>query len=301
MKLREMNLNLLKTLHVLLKVRSVTLASQALYLTQPAVSMALKQLRDIFNDPLLVKGEGALFGLTYKAKQIQPELDKIIAELDALICLGDEALDMSTVEADVRIGSHARINMTVIPKLYHQIRQLAPGIRVTQSDVAYITDQHDTYSPYDVLIGPNFENVKSFTSEKLFDAEVICLSGNAELNKKNKLSLKDLKDNQHVILSYYSDYSLSAVNRALVEKGVDRKHNIVVYDAHIAGQLAKKYGLLLIDIKTKHQEMVKNYGLKQFHLPFDPPISTYHLAWKERDEKNPIISWIREQVVKAVN
>ncbi len=78
MNLHTLNLNLLKTLSVLLQTRSVTLASQALFLTQPAVSTALKQLRELFNDALLVKGEDGLLTLTHKAKIIKPKLDHIL-------------------------------------------------------------------------------------------------------------------------------------------------------------------------------------------------------------------------------
>ena len=49
--LRRIDLNLLLTLQALLAEKHVTRAALRLYKSQPAVSHALAQLRDIFQDP----------------------------------------------------------------------------------------------------------------------------------------------------------------------------------------------------------------------------------------------------------
>jgi hypothetical protein len=53
-RLHKVNLDLLPVLHELLRTRSVTRTAQSFHMTQPAVSRALRQLRDAFDDPLLV-------------------------------------------------------------------------------------------------------------------------------------------------------------------------------------------------------------------------------------------------------
>ena len=53
-RLHKVNLDLLPVLHELLRTRSVTRTAQSFNMTQPAVSRALRQLRDAFGDPLLV-------------------------------------------------------------------------------------------------------------------------------------------------------------------------------------------------------------------------------------------------------
>ncbi len=60
MELRRINLNLLKTLYVLFQTRSVSRTSHELFVSQLAVSIALKQLRVLFKDELLKK-EAAAF------------------------------------------------------------------------------------------------------------------------------------------------------------------------------------------------------------------------------------------------
>jgi len=79
----RLNLNLLRTLAVLLEQRNVTRAANTLRLTQSAISRQLAQLRDHFADPLLVR-EGNEFLLTVKAQQIKPGLQAILAQIENL-------------------------------------------------------------------------------------------------------------------------------------------------------------------------------------------------------------------------
>ncbi len=59
-ELRRIDLNLLLTLHALLTGKHVTRAAQRLHKSQPAVSYALAQLREHFNDPLLLRRKGQM-------------------------------------------------------------------------------------------------------------------------------------------------------------------------------------------------------------------------------------------------
>lgn len=58
--LRRLDMNLLLTLHALLTEQHVTRAAIRLHKSQPAVSHALAQLRDLFDDPLLVRRDAGL-------------------------------------------------------------------------------------------------------------------------------------------------------------------------------------------------------------------------------------------------
>ncbi len=54
--LQRLDLNLLRTLDVLLSENNVTRAAQRLNLSQPSVSIQLARMREIFADPLLMPG-----------------------------------------------------------------------------------------------------------------------------------------------------------------------------------------------------------------------------------------------------
>ena len=82
--LRRIDLNLLLTLHALLAEQHVSRAALRLHRSQPAVSHALAQLREIFADPLLVRRGGRLQP-TARALELAQPLREALQQLDALL------------------------------------------------------------------------------------------------------------------------------------------------------------------------------------------------------------------------
>ena len=71
MSMRNIDLNLLVFLDVLLKERNVTRAAESLGISQPAMSNGLRRLRDLFGDPLLVRTSDGMKP-TERAELLQP-------------------------------------------------------------------------------------------------------------------------------------------------------------------------------------------------------------------------------------
>src|SRR5271168_3733008 len=85
---RDLDLNLLRVFAVVAETGSVTAAASRLYLTQPAVSAALRRLTAVVGAPLFARS-GRGLALTSRGKGLrdglQPHLQRIIdAALDPL-------------------------------------------------------------------------------------------------------------------------------------------------------------------------------------------------------------------------
>ncbi|MCA9606522.1 MAG: LysR family transcriptional regulator, partial [Myxococcales bacterium] len=99
---RDLDLNLLRVFLVVAELGSVTAAAKALYVTQPAVSAALKRLRGAVGADLFVR-EGRGLALTARgrelAAQTRPHLEALI---DATRASG--GFDPRTSARVVRLG-----------------------------------------------------------------------------------------------------------------------------------------------------------------------------------------------------
>jgi DNA-binding transcriptional LysR family regulator len=71
----NLDLRLLRILHMPLTSCSVSRTAQLLALSQPSVSMSLKRLRDIFGDPLLVRS-GAHMVMTERSAALLPAITR---------------------------------------------------------------------------------------------------------------------------------------------------------------------------------------------------------------------------------
>src|SRR5215468_10267357 len=82
--LRNLDLNLLVPLHMLLEERHVTRAAKRSFLSQPAMSRAFERLREMFGDALLVRS-GRAYARTVRGERLLGELESLMPRLEALV------------------------------------------------------------------------------------------------------------------------------------------------------------------------------------------------------------------------
>lgn len=80
MNLERVDLNLLIYLDVLLREKNVTRAAEQLGVTQPAMSNILRRLRNLFNDPLLIRSSEGMTP-TERALELQPRIRDALSDL----------------------------------------------------------------------------------------------------------------------------------------------------------------------------------------------------------------------------
>src|SRR5262245_28042057 len=113
--LGAIDLNLLRVLAVLLAERHVTRASRKLSMSQSATSHALARLRELFQDPLLVRS-GRDLALTPRAMGLLPRLERGFAELGGALS-GEAAFDPQTARRRFVVGMSDYEQATLLPAL----------------------------------------------------------------------------------------------------------------------------------------------------------------------------------------
>ena len=81
MKVNRIDLNLLVYLDALLRERNVTQAANQLSLSQPAMSNGLRRLRELFDDPLLVRTSEGMTP-TERALELEPVVRDVLSKID---------------------------------------------------------------------------------------------------------------------------------------------------------------------------------------------------------------------------
>ncbi len=84
MKVNRIDLNLLVYLDALLRERNVTQAANQLNLSQPAMSNGLRRLRELFNDPLLVRTSEGMTP-TERALELEPVVRDVLSKIDQAV------------------------------------------------------------------------------------------------------------------------------------------------------------------------------------------------------------------------
>ena len=126
MRRTEFDLNLLTVLDALIAERNVTRAGKQLSRSQPAVSNALRRLREILRDDLLVRGPNGLV-LTPRAQALREPLHEIISLIDESI-LREASFDPTLANGVYRISMPDRLTLAVVPPLMERLTKIAPGM-----------------------------------------------------------------------------------------------------------------------------------------------------------------------------
>jgi DNA-binding transcriptional LysR family regulator len=96
----DLDLNLLTSLSALLQTKSVSQAARRMGVSQPAMSRALAELREVFGDPLLVRTRGGML-LTRRAEELAAPLAEWLDDARRLVAPPE--LDASTLTRRFRV------------------------------------------------------------------------------------------------------------------------------------------------------------------------------------------------------
>jgi len=187
--LLQLDLNLLKALHLLLDEKNVTRAADRMFITQSAMSKTLRRLRESFNDPLLVKTTHGLTP-TPLAEQLAIQLKTIFGQLE---CLAPADFDPLECTDRIRIAATETFALGVLPFFILHLKELAPNLHI---ELLHLTDDYlDLLASgtLDFAAYLDQEYPEGFISHKLYTTSPkIWCRAEHPLAKKKVLSLEDI-------------------------------------------------------------------------------------------------------------
>jgi len=127
MNLRSLDLNLLPVFEAIYIERSLTRASEALHVTQPAVSNALARLRSAFDDPLFIRS-GRGMTPTPAAESLIGPVRESLARLKSGLDRG-RPFDPESTDRVFNVSLRDMAASAIAPSLAQRLERAAPGVR----------------------------------------------------------------------------------------------------------------------------------------------------------------------------
>jgi DNA-binding transcriptional LysR family regulator len=124
---RSLDLNLLRVFDEVMSERSLTRAAHKLSITQPAVSNAMRRLREVLGDELLVR-QGQGVEPTPRAQALWPVIREALQHLEG--ALAPDEFDPETAATTFVIAMADATAATLIPPLYPILAREAPGLGI---------------------------------------------------------------------------------------------------------------------------------------------------------------------------
>ena len=127
MSFLTLDLNLLRVFDAVMTEQNLTCAAGHLAMTQPAVSNAIKRLRESLGDDLLIR---TAYGVkpTPRAEALWPQVRSALASLEAAVTPG--TFDVSKTHATFRMAMADATAAFWLPALMRSIEREAPGVNI---------------------------------------------------------------------------------------------------------------------------------------------------------------------------
>ncbi len=301
MKIKNVDLNLLVYLDVLLRERNVTRAAENLGITQPAMSNGLRRLRELFDDPLLVRTSAGMTP-TERAEELQPQIREVVASIERAID-PDQSFDAASAERVFRISVSDYTESTLLPQLMHRLLLEAPNITLdilTPSDVSYRDVEQGSV---DLVINRFDVLPQSFHQRTLWRDTFSCLLS-CHNPIQDKFTLEAYLASGHVWVSKTgmgigvgmepgASQRLGWVDAALTRLGKKRQIRVFTRHYQAAMRLAVLEGLI-ITLPTMAANLLKDDPrVRILPPPFKIPEIELKMAWSPLLQHNPAHRWLR--------
>lgn len=305
MNLGRVDLNLLVYLDVLLQEGSVTKAAQQLGITQPAMSNGLRRLRELFNDPLLVRTSDGMTA-TDRALELRPVIREALGKLEIALQPQQE-FDAKVSNRVFRIMVSDYAESTLVPELVNRLRTVAPDIILDVLTPSDVTFKDVEAGKVDMAINRFDEMPQSFHQTTLWTDDFVCLV-NPNHPSIEKFDLEAYVASKHIWVSKTGMGAgvgidpdkvirLGWVDHALAKLGHKRKISVFTRHYQMPALLALNNDLVVtLPRKVAYmQASAASLVIKQ--PPFDIPPFELKMAWSPLLQHHQAHRWLRRTIV----
>lgn len=303
---RHIDLNLLFYLDALLRERNVTRAAEQLNITQPAMSNGLKRLRQLLNDPILVRTSEGMVP-TDRALGMQSQVREILYSVEEVI-QPTRTFTAASSDRVFRLMVSDYAASTLLSPLLKRLNNEAPEVTIdlmTPSDVAF----HDVENgKVDIAINRFDDLPQSFHQKKLWRDQFSCL-----LHKDHPLrqhnTLEQYLAAQHCWVSKTgfgvgigmtpdAVQKLGWVDEALARQEQTRRIRVFTRNYHVAMHLAREG--LVATLPTRAAKLYENHPeLVLLEPPFDIPEIELQMIWSPLLQHDEGHRWFRQLIAEV--
>jgi DNA-binding transcriptional LysR family regulator len=308
MSFLTLDLNLLRVFDAVMTEQNLTRAAGHLAMTQPAVSNAIKRLRDRIGDELLIR---TAYGVkpTPRAEALWPAVRRALTELEAAVT--PESFNVADAHATFRMAMADATAALWLPALVRALETDAPGLNIRMVPLT-------TREPRPLLLRGDIDlavgffpgvaaQLSSETSspirhERLYSGQYVCVMRRDHPLTKQELTVEAYCKANHLLVSF-SGRAHGLVDEALAQLGCERRILLTVNQFFTAGRVVANSDLITVLPRHLMASTGMSDQLASRELPFAMPPVHLDMLWHERDGRSPAHQWLRKHLegVSSVN
>ncbi|GAA5182596.1 LysR substrate-binding domain-containing protein [Niveibacterium umoris] len=294
-----MDVHLLRVLHAVLAECSVTKAALRLNQSQPAVSTALRRLRDITGDQLLVRSRNGMTPTERGAALLEP-VKLALAQIEA-IAVRQVRFDPAKSRRVFNIATPDYLNAVVLGEIVARLRKMAPHSQVVFHSLGPDSDftQALESGELDVVIGNWPQPPELLRMTPLFEDDLVCVMRKDHPFAQRPLTTERYLEAEHLAPTPYSVGRRGVIDMHLARERI--KRNVVAYVPYfgLVPYLLLQTDMIFTGPRVFAEHFAKLMPLAVTEVPIDFPKMAFYLLWHDRTHLADECRWFREQIVSV--
>lgn len=298
--LSALDLQQLRLLYMLLTQSSVSAVADALGVTQPAVSLRLARLREVFDDQLLVRaGKGMI-----PTDKGQALIEPLGVVLDGVQRLSDSAGPFVPTQSrrHLRISIPNYMGSFLMPPLAEHLTREAPNMQFTLQTIVPGRDYDNSLAEGEIdLLVANWPSVHAqLRSVALPEDRLVCIVARTHpLVTAGGLSLERYLLEEHISPSRWADWRFSPVDAQLTKMKERRSIRIVAPNYTLLPHLVESTGLVLTTGSRFSEFAQRHADVCILDAPREFEPMRFRMLWHERSQSDEAHAWARSVLRKV--
>lgn len=297
--LNGFDLNLVKVFLAIWETRSLTLAGERLGLTQPAVSHALKRMREQFSDPLFLR-VGNQMEPTEAASRLYEPFYEAVHILGQTV-VDHDGFDPARSDRVFRIAMSDISEMVCLPPILSHLERVAPGVRLVSVQLNAETVATELRSgQIDMAMGylPGLVDVDCLHTYLMTDW-FVCL-----VSSRHPMAGQVLTREQFSRLTFI-DVAVHATGYRMVESvlgrlGVERRIMARLEHFTVLPRIVRETGFATLFPHTASCQVAESGEFSILALPFELPQIDIEVHIHANFRKDPGILWLRDAITRVL-
>ena len=292
----KIDLHLIRVLHTVLTERSVSRAALRLGMYQPAVSAALKRLRDLAGDPLLVRSGSGMVPTEAGLRMVEPAAH--ILRSAEMLFSDARSFDPASTSHTFSLAASDYLDPAFLPLLVTQLKAQAPGCRIDIHPLSADADYRHQLAQgqVDVVIGNWLKPPEDLHLGRLCGDEVVSLVAKHHPVVKRGWDEASWLAVDHVAPMPTHPGARGVIDDHLASRGLIR--NVVARCPHFGLIPAMVAESLLVLTTGRHycERYVGSLPVCILPCPIAFPRMMYYQLWHERTHSSNAARWLRDQI-----
>jgi DNA-binding transcriptional LysR family regulator len=292
--------HMIRVLHTLLTESSVSGAARLLGQSQPTVSIALRRLREITGDPLLVRSGSRMVPTSHALTLIEPAA-QALASIDAILH-PNTAFDPSTSTRTFRIGSPDYLDVFFVPAVIDAFHQAAPLAKLEFRHLMMLDGGYENgleSGLLDLVIGNWRTPPAHLHLQPLCQDELVCLMREAHPIAPGELTRDAYERAEHLSVTTYNTTAWGTIDTELARNGLTRTVTTTLPYFGMAPYVLVRSDLLFTTTRALASHYARVLPLRIESIPGATPALTYYQLWHERTHRSTATRWLRRLVTQV--